>query len=63
MTYTEAQKAAIYNYRATHPDTWKEQQKKNQKSYYERNREACIARVKACKLKKKESSSASEILV
>lgn len=54
MAYTEAQKAAIYKYRSNNPSVWKEQQRKNQKSYYERNREACIARVKQCKLRKKE---------
>lgn len=54
MPYTEAQKTAIYKYREAHPERWREQQRKNNRAYYERNREACIARVKACKLRQAE---------
>jgi hypothetical protein len=54
MPYSEAQKAAIYRYREAHPERWKEQQRKNNKTYYERNREACIARVKAHRMKNRD---------
>jgi hypothetical protein len=54
MPYTEAQKAAIYKYREANAEKWKEQQRKNSRAYYERNRDACIARVKACKMRQAE---------
>jgi len=42
MAYTEAQKRAIYKYKETHPEKVKEQQAKNMKAYYEKNRERIL---------------------
>jgi len=42
MAYTEAQKRAIYRYKETHPEKVKEQQAKNMKAYYEKNRERIL---------------------
>lgn len=41
ITYNDTIKKAIYKYKETHPEKWKEQQRKNQKSYYQKNKEKC----------------------
>ena len=39
-------KASVYKYREKHPDIWREQNKKNLKAYYVRNKERLLTRAK-----------------
>lgn len=42
MVYTEANKKAIYNWIATHPEEWKAVRQKANKAYYLRHRETIL---------------------
>jgi len=52
---------SIYKYRDSHPEKWAEQQRKNQKAYYERNKEAMRAKKLAYYHKKKAEALDAEL--
>lgn len=52
---------SVYRYRDSHPEIWAEQQRKNQKAHYERNKEVLKAKKLAHYHKKKAETLEEEI--
>lgn len=46
MPYTEASKEYNYKYKLAYPEKWAEQQRKNQRAWYARNKDAKCAYMK-----------------
>lgn len=58
MTYTEANKKGIYAWRLSDPEAHKEQQKKQNRAYYEKHRDVIIARLRQKRLEHRQTVTA-----
>jgi hypothetical protein len=60
--YNEYMKNAIYNYIETHKEEWKEQNRKNVATYYQRNKEKLREKAKQYYLIRKQLRNESSTL-